>query len=45
MDADLQKAMQQEETVYEESLNALQQKYEEHKEEWISQIVKRTLAM
>lgn len=45
MDADLQKAMQQEETVYEESLNALQQKYEEHKEEWVSQIVKRTLAM
>ena len=45
MDADLQNAMQQEETVYEESLNALQQKYEEHKEEWVSQIVKRTLAM
>lgn len=45
MDADLQNAMQQEEAAYEESLNALQQKYEEHKEEWVSQIVKRTLAM
>ena len=45
MDADLQSAMQQEEAVYEESLHALQQKYEEHKEEWVSQIVKRTLAM
>ena len=35
----------EEEAAYEESLNALQQKYEEHKEEWVSQIVKRTLAM
>lgn len=42
---DLQNAIQQEEAAYEESLNALQQKYEEHKEEWVSQIVKRTLAM
>lgn len=45
MDADLKEAMQQEETVYEASLDALQEKYEEHKDEWISQIVKRTLAM
>ena len=45
MDADLSKAMQQEETVYEEALQALQKKFDEHKDEWVSQIVERTLAM
>lgn len=44
METDFQKAMQQEEKVYEESLQNLQNRYEKHKDEWISQIVEKTLA-
>lgn len=44
METDFQKAMQQEKSVYEESLQNLQDKFENHKDEWIAQIVEKTLA-
>lgn len=41
MDADLEEAIRKEDAQYEQALSALQNTYDDHKEEWVKQIVGR----
>lgn len=44
LDAELDSQMQQEQREFEEALQNLQQKYDEHKQVWVKEIVDRCLA-